>query len=77
MICLVHEGGWAGLMYMLVLVMIIRKWSVFITCHSCLVHDYFPLANYSNHKLYNFTTKYLMWTVANGYAQVYANFIYM
>ena len=27
-----------------------------------IVHDYLPLANYSNHKLYNFTIKYLMWT---------------
>ena len=42
-----------------------------------LIPIYLPLANYSNHKLYNFTIKYLMWTVANGYAQVYANFIYM
>ena len=75
------EAGWAILMWMtthwwsLLTIAWLRKWSVFITCHSCLV-IVLPLANYLTHiQIYTvqlFTLTYLMcWThYSNRYAQV-------
>ena len=64
------EAGWAILMWMtthwwfLLTIAWVRKWSVFITCHSCLVVTYHLSISYLTHIQTEqlFTLIYLMWT---------------